>query len=522
MPLSSESEDSAEGSPAVMKKDKNNSDEDSSDEELMQNKNKDNIIKSTVKPGRKNKGDLKNAKTKSLSSDDSDEEDFKENQQKRSSQPQSAYNYQKNTVEETVSRGWQKGKKKVLPQESESESTDNYESDKGDKMESEDERDVIAPIKKKYQKNSKDITEISKKDSTGLNLNFNALTIDPSEGPISKDHQFVAKKEAKMQESTTSEEEISEDDVANRTRKVFKPTKQKDKQKKVSNVASSDASSSEESNPENSEEEPLAVLVEEVGNNPNYARPNFNARPRSVSPNFQQGQRWIPTPGQGGYYTENPGYSIDNRRSMMQTPYRGGEYYDDDHLSVSSFGGRSRSAMGLAPMPPNRRRISGGNIDYTRESLYMDDGYYDDRGNLFPTPNHYRPNSLLDSLPQYQPSAREQEFIARETGAPLINLPEKQKDPQTGLVGAITAREHQRRVMGPNIMARNAELERERAFERERDRRLVEQRQQIMMVERESTYSRQSFVPPPGPNRYYSQQFLDPTIGQRGSYYDYG
>jgi hypothetical protein len=80
----------------------------------------------------------------------------------------------------------------------------------------------------------------------------------------------------------------------------------------------------------------------------------------------------------------------------------------------------------------------------------LDDRYYDDRGN---PPSHFRPLSLIDSIPQSQLSACEQEMLARETGTALIDLPEKQKDPQTGLVGAITARENQRKAMGSGLLA---------------------------------------------------------------------
>lgn len=309
----------------------------------------------------------------------------------------------------------------------------------------------------------------------------------------------------------------------NRTGKVFKPTKQKDKPKNATRQnRSSDISSDEsETKSTTSEEEPLAALVEEgVGFNANFGRQNIT--PRSISPNYLPNQRWggPPIPGD---YVENFGYPpIDNRRSVMTPLIRGGEYYDEDYV-----GGRPRSMINPGPMMAGRRRVSSGQIDYTRESLYLDDSY-DDRGQ-FQTPSHFRPMSLIDSRPPSQQlSAREQEFLARETGAPLINLQERQKDPQTGLVGAITARENQRRAKGPGLLARQAELERERAFERERERRLMEQRQQAMMVEREREflYNRQSYtglpvgVDPRSSRFLGSQQYLEPISGQRGSYHE--
>ncbi|CAG8799554.1 24552_t:CDS:1, partial [Gigaspora rosea] len=334
-----------------------------------------------------------------------------------------------------------------------------------------------------------------------LALDFNSLSFNTTVGEI-KSSGTTGKKDLKTQE-LTSEEETSDDEVINRTNKVFKPTKRKDKQKIIANPStkSSDASSSSD----DEEKEPLAVLVDEGG----FNRSNFGPPSRSASPNYPPGQRWGQHQNHNGYYADNMNYPpFDNRRNVFN--HRGVEYYDDDHNSIS---GRPRSFVGPGHIPSGRRRISGGQMDYS------DDGYLDDRGNLFPPPNQFRPNSLLDSLPQSQPSAREQEQMARETGAPLINLQEKPKDPQTGLVGAITAREQHKKAIGSGLLARNAELERERAFlDRERERRLMEQRQQIMMAERDRDYmySRQSYM---GPNRYYAnQQYLEPVVGQRGSY----
>ncbi|CAH1760295.1 5522_t:CDS:2 [Entrophospora sp. SA101] len=100
------------------------------------------------------------------------------------------------------------------------------------------------------------------------------------------------------------------------------------------------------------------------------------------------------------------------------------------------------------------------------------------------SPNQFRPLSYLS---HGHLSAREQELLARETGSPLINLPEKPKGPQTGLIGAIAAIEVRRRSQGQGVLARQAEAERER----EREHRLMEQRQQLLIAERDhSLYNR--------------------------------
>jgi len=76
-------------------------------------------------------------------------------------------------------------------------------------------------------------------------------------------------------------------------------------------------------------------------------------------------------------------------------------------------------------------------------------------------------------------SARRQEELARETGASLINVPHKPPPPQSGLLGAITAHERERKREG-GVGARLTERERERRMAEERQRKFDElQRQQF-------------------------------------------
>ena len=65
-------------------------------------------------------------------------------------------------------------------------------------------------------------------------------------------------------------------------------------------------------------------------------------------------------------------------------------------------------------------------------------------------------------------SAKRQEELARESGASLINVPHKPPPPQSGLLGAITAHERERKREGGVGAA---------LTERERDRRMAEERQ---------------------------------------------
>ena len=78
----------------------------------------------------------------------------------------------------------------------------------------------------------------------------------------------------------------------------------------------------------------------------------------------------------------------------------------------------------------------------------------------------FTPHGLLQAGLQDKEdrSAKKQQEIAKETGASLLNVPNKPPEPQTGLLGAITAHERDRKAAGGLGAA---------LTERERDRRLA-------------------------------------------------
>jgi len=79
-------------------------------------------------------------------------------------------------------------------------------------------------------------------------------------------------------------------------------------------------------------------------------------------------------------------------------------------------------------------------------------------------------------------SAKRQEELAKETGASLVNVPNKPPPPQTGLLGAVSAHERERKREG-GIGAALTERERERRLAEERQRKLDDlQRQQLEMA----------------------------------------
>ncbi|KAJ2922558.1 hypothetical protein H1R20_g14542, partial [Candolleomyces eurysporus] len=91
----------------------------------------------------------------------------------------------------------------------------------------------------------------------------------------------------------------------------------------------------------------------------------------------------------------------------------------------------------------------------------------------------FTPQGLLSAGMQDKQdrSAKRQEELARETGASLINVPNKPPPPQTGLLGAISAHERERKREG-GVGAALTEREREKRVAEERQRRFDEQQRQ--------------------------------------------
>lgn len=109
----------------------------------------------------------------------------------------------------------------------------------------------------------------------------------------------------------------------------------------------------------------------------------------------------------------------------------------------------------------------------------------------------FTPHGLLSAGLQDKEdrSAKKQEELARETGASLINVPNKPPPPQTGLLGAITAHERDRKREG-GVGAALTEREREKRLAEERQRKLDElQRQQLeQMQQGGSLYGQQQLA----------------------------
>jgi CCR4-NOT transcriptional complex subunit CAF120 len=108
----------------------------------------------------------------------------------------------------------------------------------------------------------------------------------------------------------------------------------------------------------------------------------------------------------------------------------------------------------------------------------------------------FTPQGLLSAGMQDKQdrSAKRQEELARESGASLINVPNKPPPPQTGLLGAITAHERERQREG-GVGAALTEREREKRVAEDRQRRFDEQQRQQLdqMQQGGSMYGGQQF-----------------------------
>lgn len=136
----------------------------------------------------------------------------------------------------------------------------------------------------------------------------------------------------------------------------------------------------------------------------------------------------------------------------------------------------------------------------------------------------FQPQGLLSAGIQDKEdrSAKRQEELARETGASLINVPSKPPPPQTGLLGAITAHERERKREG-GVGAALTERERERRLAEERQRKLDDlQRQQLDQMSQGGMgnpyemYGQQGFpnlMPTFDPRMSMNPMMLNPFMG---------
>ncbi|KAI8391185.1 uncharacterized protein BYT42DRAFT_555965 [Radiomyces spectabilis] len=106
-----------------------------------------------------------------------------------------------------------------------------------------------------------------------------------------------------------------------------------------------------------------------------------------------------------------------------------------------------------------------------------DDGYMDGAGMSHLGEPHLTHNSLLDNYRREHLPVHSQEELARASGQPLVQLPNKPPQPKAGLIGVISQLEHEKKEKEAS-KGRTMDMEREHMLEQERI--MFEQRQQMM------------------------------------------
>ncbi|KAK7690672.1 hypothetical protein QCA50_005771 [Cerrena zonata] len=170
-------------------------------------------------------------------------------------------------------------------------------------------------------------------------------------------------------------------------------------------------------------------------------------------------------------------YSEAGRRSQYPEGPRRGPSPSQPQSQMFTGQGAPRQSMWSsvlnpgqqAPQPDNHGRDTFVNIEPVEATMTK----------------AFAPHGLLSAGLQDKQdrSAKRQEELARETGASLINVPSKPPPPQTGLLGAVTAHERERKREG-GLGAALTEREREKRMAEERQRKLDEfQRMQLEQMQ---------------------------------------
>lgn len=114
-------------------------------------------------------------------------------------------------------------------------------------------------------------------------------------------------------------------------------------------------------------------------------------------------------------------------------------------------------------------------MDMYNHPMYQQQAVIDEDGPIIPQlgEDFANPHSLLGSVSKTDPqvSVRDQAEYAKATGQPLVSISQQEKDPKAGLVGMISQIEHDKKNSNKGRM-----------MDADRERLMMEQQQQAMMV----------------------------------------
>ncbi|KAI0065314.1 hypothetical protein BV25DRAFT_162900 [Artomyces pyxidatus] len=241
---------------------------------------------------------------------------------------------------------------------------------------------------------------------------------------------------------------------------------------------------------------------------------------RSPSGSMQPGQPGAPYPSTSSGDSSYPPSQVRGPRTLPQVPGSRSQEYDSEDPqqrrfpdqyserrtfyedSVRPSTGGTSGIPTHAPAPVPSRHMWSQVLDPGRapgsvpENINNRDTFVQLDSPAQTLTKAFTPHGLLSvGLQDKQDrSAKKQEELARESGASLVNVPNKPPPPQTGLLGAITAHERDRKREG-GVGATLTEREREKRLAEERQRKLDDyQRQQLeQMAQGGSMYGGQQF-----------------------------
>lgn len=177
------------------------------------------------------------------------------------------------------------------------------------------------------------------------------------------------------------------------------------------------------------------------GSSPNEI---YTREDKRASPSARPGVRADARP-----LSRSSSYNEDHRRSMAWHPGTApGRKSPGPGLTPEEFvqqrAAIARLPSGYAP----RRNQSSGNVERPLSESFGDSSVRQQLKNSSPTMMQYmQQNDYSAKL-----SAREQEHVAKMTGTPLVNIPRgRVPDPSVGLIGAIEAREQEKRNMNQGV-----------------------------------------------------------------------
>lgn len=202
-----------------------------------------------------------------------------------------------------------------------------------------------------------------------------------------------------------------------------------------------------------------------------------------------------------------PGMVQVNSNSGGKSPEKSAEQYVTDRAAAAQQQSRSRYLHQRRPSQAGTPSPTGRNTSAEH---------------LPPRPNSrggnaaFIPNGLVSSAGDLSAhlSAREQEYVAKQTGSTLLHIDGKKKQPphQAGLLGAIETRQKEKRIVGNSATVQQAIAQRQQLQ--------LQQQQQQQLQQRQDAQRRRT--PSPRLSSYGAYEATSYFPQQQGGYVAYG